>query len=71
MSAQTLSARGRLGYAKKSGDPAAVAAAKRDLAAAKLEDYITAVVAGAPPLTPAQVDRIVTILRPAIGGGAS
>lgn len=68
MSREVLSARGRLGYAKKSGDPSAVATARRDLAAAKLEDYISAVVAEAPPLTPAQRDRLALLLQ---GGGAS
>lgn len=44
----------------------------RDLAAARLEHYISAVVAVAPPLTPAQRDRLAALLRPsAAAGGAS
>ncbi|KQZ10041.1 hypothetical protein ASD19_10840 [Microbacterium sp. Root53] len=66
----TRSLQGRKAAAVRWGKPD-VDAIDRDFAAAKLEEYISAVVAGAPPLTPAQVDRIVTILRPAIGGVAS
>lgn len=39
---------------------------RRDFAAAKLEDYVAKVVAQAPPLTDAQVHRIVSLL-----GGAA
>jgi F0F1-type ATP synthase delta subunit len=46
-----------------------LAAARRDLAAAKLERYVEQVIAAAPPLTSEQLDRIVSILRPAIGRG--
>ncbi len=42
--------------------------ARRDLAAAKLEDYIARTVAAAPPLTPAMRDRLYMLLR---GGGAA
>lgn len=38
----------------------------RELAAAKLEDYIRRVVDAAPPLTPAELDRLAMLLR----GGA-
>ena len=38
--------------------------AERDLAAAKLADYIRTVVDAAPPLTPAQRDRLAGLLRP-------
>ncbi|KAA9148569.1 hypothetical protein F6B41_02805 [Microbacterium lushaniae] len=41
--------------------------ARQDLKAAKLEQYIAKIVASAPPLTPAQRDRLAAILR----GGAS
>lgn len=43
--------------------------ARRDLRAARLQDYVQKVVAEAPPLTAEQADRIAAILRPA-GGGA-
>jgi len=36
----------------------------RDLAAAKLADYIARVVDAAPPLTPEQRDRLALLLRP-------
>lgn len=35
----------------------------RDLATERIADYVRRVVADAPPLTPAQRDRIVTLLR--------
>lgn len=38
--------------------------ARRDLAAAVLEQYVAKVVAAAPPFTPAQRDRIAALLRP-------
>jgi len=40
-----------------------VVGAERDLAAAKLADYVAKVVDAAPPLTPAQRDRIAALLR--------
>lgn len=36
---------------------------RREIAAQRLADYITHVVAEAPPLTPAQRDRIAALLR--------
>ncbi|MBM4695291.1 hypothetical protein GS434_17265 [Rhodococcus hoagii] len=39
---------------------------RRDLAASRIEDHITAVLASAPPLTAAQIDRLTVVL-----GGAS
>jgi hypothetical protein len=51
---------------RKSDDPELVAA-RRDLKAARLEDYVASVVASAPPLTPEQRDRIAALLRP-VGG---
>lgn len=42
--------------------------AKRDLAAARLEEHVRRIVAAAPPLTPAQRDRIAGILRPTAAG---
>jgi excisionase family DNA binding protein len=38
-------------------------------AATKIEDYVRQVVATAPPLTPAQADRIAALLRPTGDGG--
>jgi excisionase family DNA binding protein len=38
-------------------------------AATKIEDYVRRVVAAAPPLTPAQADRIAALLRPTGDGG--
>ena len=49
-------------------DSAEAVSASRDLAAAKLERYVAAVVDAAPPLTPEQRDRIAAILR---GGDAA
>lgn len=37
--------------------------ARQNLKAARLEAYVERVVAEAPPLTPAQIDKIVTVLR--------
>jgi hypothetical protein len=42
-------------------------AAHRDLAADRLAEYVRKIVAAAPPLTPAQRDRIAILLRP-VGG---
>lgn len=44
--------------------------ARRNLKAARLEDYVSRVVAEAPPLTPAQLDRVAGLLRP-VGGDAA
>lgn len=44
---------------------------RRDLAAANLEDYVSRVVAEAPPLTNSQRDRIAGLLRPVGGGDAA
>lgn len=45
-------------------DDAVVLDARRDAAAARMEDYVARVVAEAPPLTDAQRDRIAALLRP-------
>ena len=54
-----LEARNRLGVTIRhhGSDPQRVSAARRDLAAAKLEEYIKRTVESAPPLTAAQRDR--------------
>jgi F0F1-type ATP synthase delta subunit len=49
----------------RSHDDPELLTARRNLAAARLEDYVAKVVAAAPPLTPAQIDRIAVLLRPA------
>ncbi len=61
-------ARSRLALLHRDDAPApAIAEARRDLRAARLADYIERTVAEAPPLTPAQRDRLATLLRS--GGG--
>lgn len=47
----------------RSPDDPVLIAARRDLRAARLEDYVARVVAEAPPLTEAQRDRIAALLR--------
>ncbi len=49
-------------------DDPEVLAARRDLRAARLADYIERVVSEAPPLTDAQRDRLALLLR---GGAAA
>jgi len=48
-------------------DAEAIATARRDLRAARLEDHVTKVLADAPPLTDEQRSRLSAILR---GNGA-
>lgn len=60
----TLSARGRvasLSRSRTADDPEFIAA-KRDLAAVKIQQYIERVVADAPPLTDAQRSRLAALL---------
>lgn len=59
----TLQARAELGVATRLRDPERISAARRDLAAAKIQQYVERVVAEAPPLTPEQADRLAAILR--------
>ena len=68
MGAKALSARGRLGDLSRRHDQDSrpIQDARRDLAVAKIEDYIEKVVAEAPPLTPAQYDKLASLLQ---GGG--
>lgn len=42
----------------------------RDLATARIVEYVAQVVSSAPPLTQEQRDRIAALLRP-VGGGAA
>lgn len=56
----------------RSVDDPAVLDAKRDLKAERLAEHVRQVVNQAPPLTPAQRDRIAALLRPgrqAVAGG--
>lgn len=47
-----------------------VASARRDLDVSLLEDHIQRVVASAPPLSPAQRDKLATLLRPVTTSGS-
>lgn len=67
MSSDVLKARARLAVNTRHHPELEHTDLKRDLAAAKLEAYVSRVVAEAPPLTPEQLDRIAVLLRP--GGG--
>lgn len=64
--------RGRLAILTRHRGPDApeVAAARRDLAAQKLEDHVRAIVAQAPPLTDEQRTRIARLLAPAAEAAA-
>lgn len=61
-------ARSRVGVAARLGDREAERLARRDLAAEKLAAYIKRTVDTAPPLTPAQRDKLTLLLQ---GGGSS
>jgi len=65
MGKNSLAARGRLGSVARrhADDPALIDSARRDLAVAKIEDYIEAAVAAAPPLTDGDRDQIALLLR--------
>jgi len=70
MGHSALSARGKLGATARRfpNDPDRLAEARRDLAAAKLQDYIERTLADAPPLSDAQRERLAVLLRgPAVG----
>lgn len=58
-----LRARAVLGHAARTGDPGRVADARRDLAAANLEQYIGRITADAPPLTAEQRDHLAALIR--------
>lgn len=68
MASEVLQAKSRLGVASRRHDPEEIAEARRDLAAAKLAQYVERVVAEAPPLSPEQADRIAALLRGAACG---
>lgn len=65
-----LDARSRLATTVRlhRNDTKRVTDARRDLAAAKLAEYVRKTVAEAPPLTDEQRERIAALLRPSIGG---
>ncbi|MDQ0101138.1 hypothetical protein J2T10_000757 [Paenarthrobacter nicotinovorans] len=67
MSSDVLKARAASGVAHRKGDPAAILQAQRDLAAAKIVQYIERVISTAPELTPEQLDTITLLLRPGSG----
>jgi hypothetical protein len=55
--------RARVARATQLGNPAAIAAARADLRAAKARKYIEELVLAAPPLTAEQRDKLAVILR--------
>jgi hypothetical protein len=61
---------GALSRDRHPDDPEFVSA-KRDLAAANLEEHVNRVLAGWPPLSEQQLDRIAAILRAGSPGGAA
>lgn len=69
MPSKVLTARSKLGVATRRANPEQIAAARQELAAAKIEEYIAKVVAEAPPLSPEQRDRLAMLFHPA--GGAT
>lgn len=60
---QILKARSALGVAARRKNSGEVTEARRNLAAAKLEEYVARIVSEAPPLTNEQADRIAGLLR--------
>lgn len=69
----TLSYRGKVAALtrSRSADDPDLRIARRNLAAAKLEQYIRETVAEAPPLTVEQRDRLAELLRPVVAQGVS
>lgn len=64
------SAAARVAAISRHHGPCAAAEARRDLRAARLEDYVARIVSEAPPLTDEQATRIASLLKPAMAGGA-
>lgn len=61
---EAAQARSKLALAVRNHAPeSTIVEARRDLAAAKLEQYIVDTVAAAPPLNEAQRDRLAALLR--------
>lgn len=67
MPSKVIQARSKVGVASRRGNPEQISNARRELAAAKLEAYVAAVLAEAPPLTPEQLDRIAVLLHSKAG----
>lgn len=69
--AQVCTHAGRLASSRRHHPDRDTTTLERDLAAARIAAYAEKVLADAPPLTPAQVDRLATIFRAAglQGGG--
>lgn len=65
MSREIFKARSELAVRVRDGKP--TEEARRNLAAAKLEQFISKVIAEAPPLSDEQVDKIALLLRPRAG----
>lgn len=61
---EVISSATRIARAVKACDPEAEAQARRELAEAKIADYIRRVVDAAPPLTDEQRTRLAELLRP-------
>jgi hypothetical protein len=66
-----LAARAKLAglVAHRGAEDPEIAEARRDLAAENLAAYIKRVVDSAPPLTPAQRERLALLLHPGAGDG--
>ncbi len=63
--------RARLANAVRNNRPAIALEARRNMVAARLEDYIAKTLSAAPELTPAQLDRLALLFRPPTSGGAA
>jgi hypothetical protein len=61
---QWPSLRARLAATERHHPDADTAELRRDLRAARAEDYIRRLIESAPPLTAAQRDQLATLLRP-------
>ncbi|WP_273733367.1 hypothetical protein [Mycolicibacterium septicum] len=66
MASRALDARNKLASTARhhSDDPSKIDDARRDLAEAKIADYVERVLAAAPPLTDEQRVRLAELLRP-------
>lgn len=67
LSTRSRSLAGKLGSTMRHHPDADVSDIRRELAAARIQDRIEEVLADAPPLTAAQIDRLTVIMH----GGAS
>ncbi|MDP9692684.1 UNVERIFIED_ORG: hypothetical protein J2X79_000213 [Arthrobacter globiformis] len=70
MPSKVLQARSKVGLASRRGNPEQIREARRELAAAKLEAYVAAVLAEAPPLNREQLDRIAVLLHSDAGNAS-